>query len=226
VYEIHNDVLKGGSIPTEIGLLDAVKTFSLYNVQQLSQTIPPEISGMVSLETLHLWALPQLGGSIPPEIGTMAKLTRLYIAVNRSLQGSIPPELGNLAGLNRLWLFSNDMLVGTIPEEFGYLNNAEHIRLHSNSLTGPVPSSFTNLVANGIASTLLPGGFRVSNNQCLCFDDIAATPTLLTMMQPYSDASIEVCSITLAAVNHYIARICYQSLTFGSFVPFALPCLT
>jgi hypothetical protein len=197
VYEVHNDIIAESSIPTEIGLLNAVKTFSLYNVQQLVETIPAEISAMTSLENLYLWPLPQIGGSMPPELGTMTKLTRLYIAVNRRIQGSIPPELGNLAKLNRLWLFSNANVVGTILEEFGYLNNAEHIRLHINSLTGPVPSSFTNLVANGIASTLKPGGFRVNNNQCLCFGDVTATPTLLTMMQPYSDASIEMCNTAL-----------------------------
>jgi len=81
-----NDVT--GSIPTEIGLMTGLASFSLANAT--------------------------LTGSIPDEIGNLNQLRRLWL-FNNQLSGSIPQALNNLELLEVVELHGNK-LVGDMPQ--------------------------------------------------------------------------------------------------------------
>ena len=85
---------------------------------QLSGSVPSELGNLDNLRTLSL-SDNQLSGSIPSELGNLANLGVLWLDVNQ-LSGSIPLELGNLANLYSLYLGDNE-LSGSIPLELGNL---------------------------------------------------------------------------------------------------------
>ena len=85
-----------------------------------------------------------LGGSIPMEVGQLRSLEELNLGSNR-ISGEIPATIGKLENLGKLNL-SNNQLSGEIPAELGYLANLRGLYLQGNeSLSGPLPDSFTNL---------------------------------------------------------------------------------
>ncbi|KAF7126859.1 hypothetical protein RHSIM_Rhsim11G0113700 [Rhododendron simsii] len=71
---------------------------------------------------------------------------------SNNFSGSIPPSIGNLSNLYVLDL-TNNSLSGTIPVSSGTapgldkLLNTKHLRLDGNSLTGSVPSQFSNFTS-------------------------------------------------------------------------------
>ena len=154
-----------GSIPSELGNLDNLRTLSLSNNQlsgsipselgdlanlgvlwldgnELSGSIPSELGNLTNLGTLELHDN-QLSGSILSQLGNLANLETLRLDGNQ-LSGSIPSELGNLANLNHLYL-SNNRLSGSIPSELGNLANLNHLYLSNNRLSGSIPSELGNL---------------------------------------------------------------------------------
>ena len=111
----------------------------------LKGTIPTEIGNLQALEKLSL-AFNDLTGTIPTEIGNLQSLTGgLSLAFN-DLTGTIPTEIGNLQALEGLDLDSND-LTGTIPTEIGNLQSLEGLDLHFNKLFGTIPTEIGNLQA-------------------------------------------------------------------------------
>ncbi len=85
-----------------------------------------------------------LGGSIPMDVGQLWTLEELNLGSNR-LSGEIPATIGKLEYLGKLNL-SDNQLSGEIPAELGYLANLRGLFLQDNeSLSGPLPDSFTNL---------------------------------------------------------------------------------
>ena len=103
---------------------------------QLSGSIPSELGTLDNLRTLSL-SDNQLSGSIPSELGNLANLGVLWLDSNQ-LSGPIPSELGNLANLYSLWLNGNE-LSGSIPSELGNLPNLWTLRLDGNQLSGSIP---------------------------------------------------------------------------------------
>ncbi len=85
-----------------------------------------------------------LGGSIPMDVGQLWPLEELNLGSNR-ISGEIPATIGKLEYLGKLNL-SDNQLSGEIPAELGYLANLRELFLQDNeSLSGPLPDSFTNL---------------------------------------------------------------------------------
>lgn len=85
-----------------------------------------------------------LGGSIPMDVGQLWTLEELNLGSNR-ISGEIPATIGKLEYLGKLNL-SDNQLSGEIPAELGYLANLRGLFLQDNeSLSGPLPDSFTNL---------------------------------------------------------------------------------
>ena len=85
-----------------------------------------------------------LGGSIPMDVGQLWPLEELNLGSNR-ISGEIPATIGKLEYLGKLNL-SDNQLSGEIPAELGYLANLRGLFLQDNeSLSGPLPDSFTNL---------------------------------------------------------------------------------
>ena len=85
-----------------------------------------------------------LGGSIPMDVGQLWTLEELNLGSNR-ISGEIPATIGKLEYLGKLNL-SDNQLSGEIPAELGNLANLRGLFLQDNeSLSGPLPDSFTNL---------------------------------------------------------------------------------
>ncbi len=131
-----------GSIPAEIEQLPALSWLQL-NSNQLSGPIPAEL-GNLSLITWLRLEDNQLTGPIPAELGQITQLENLYLSGNR-LGGEIPAELAQLTNLQKLYL-DGAGLTGTVPAELGSLPNLSALLLSGNPLlSGPLPSSFSQL---------------------------------------------------------------------------------
>lgn len=79
----------------------------------ITGTIPTEIGSLTSLASFSV-ANASLRGPIPSEIGNLAQLRRLWLFENE-LTGQIPQELNELKLLEVLELHKND-LIGNMPE--------------------------------------------------------------------------------------------------------------
>jgi gliding motility-associated-like protein len=130
-----------GSLPVEIAGLDSLKIIQLFG-NQLSGELPQELGDMPSLDFLSL-ADNQFTGTIPPVLGNLVKLTFLGLRGNQ-FSGEIPPELGNLSELTNLRL-ENCLLTGPFPPELANLQKLEWLYLNDNQLSGPVPNEITEL---------------------------------------------------------------------------------
>ena len=155
-----------GPIPRELGKLRNLQGLHLYS-NDLSGPIPLELGGLANLAWLELsWN--GLSGPIPPELGRLANLEQLVLGNNgfkgpippelgdltnlmwldlgfNALSGPIPPELGGLARLEVLSLLNNE-LSGSLPSELGRLSYLKELDLtHNTAMSGPLPSSLTNL---------------------------------------------------------------------------------
>lgn len=130
--------------------LEHLRSLSFFNCfssrQQMS--IPPssweKLSG--SLEILEFRSNRGLVGRIPGAIARLSKLESLVIVEN-SMGGELPMELGKLEHLKRLMLSGNHF-VGRIPDSICISSSELLIMdLSRNSLTGPLPSSLSNLTS-------------------------------------------------------------------------------
>ena len=132
-----------GSIPPELGDLQALRTLSLSG-NRLTGEIPPELGGLANLVILNLSDNP-LTGTIPPALGDLTALEWLELS-NTSLRGTIPAKLANLTNLHTLDI-SNNRFTGEIPPELGQLANLEQLDLSGNRLTGAIPLALGDLAA-------------------------------------------------------------------------------
>jgi Leucine-rich repeat (LRR) protein len=122
-----------------------VTNIYLYGNHLLGQ-LPTELGNLSGLLELNL-TTNQLDGGIPPTLGNLHNLLYLHLSDNM-LYGKIPPELGNLVNLRELSLSWNE-LYGGIPYEMGNLLSLTSLSIgHNYQLSGPLPSSLTNLTLN------------------------------------------------------------------------------
>ena len=160
-----------GTVPSEFGLLTALKTLDLGH-NSLSGTMPPQL-GNLALEYLSLSAN-SLSGTLPPQLGSLTALRYLYLggfllqgdglsgtlppqlasltaleafSVDQSrLSGTVPLQLGKLTAMRRLYLYDND-LTGSVPPQLGTLTALAGLRLNGNDLSGTVPPQLGSLTA-------------------------------------------------------------------------------
>ncbi|KAG6516547.1 piriformospora indica-insensitive protein 2-like [Zingiber officinale] len=130
--------------------LDHLRSLSFFNCfssrQRMSipQSSWEKLSG--SLEILEFRSNRGLVGRIPGAIARLSKLESLVIVEN-SVDGELPLELGKLEHLKRLMLSGNHF-AGRIPDSIcGSWSELLIMDLSRNSLTGPLPSSLSNLTS-------------------------------------------------------------------------------
>lgn len=162
-----NNNLKG-TIPSEIGSLQALNTLNLYSNRGITGSIPSSIGQISTLQYVYLYTcsltgtIPsslfdisglrwvsvadnKLSGSIPSNIGNATALTYIGFHVN-DLTGTIPSSICSLANLNSLYLYEN-ALTGSIPSNIGNLSKLINLWLYTNQLTGDIPSSLWNITS-------------------------------------------------------------------------------
>ncbi len=167
-----------GSLPTQIGDLDMLNTFSLYN-NQLTGVIPTEIGNLTNLTVLEM-DNNQLSGDIPTSLGNLTQLTELSFWDNQ-LTGTLPVEISNCTQLTSL-VFEDNLLTGSIPTAYENLTNIKYFWLNGNQLTGDISgifSDWTDLIYFSIGSSYsstgnfnsFTGDVDLSNNSNLklCF---------------------------------------------------------
>jgi Leucine-rich repeat (LRR) protein len=136
-----------GPIPAELGSMGSLTTFYLLGLSNndLSGPIPAELGNLTDLEELMLEDN-QLSGSIPSTFGNLANLDGLYLQ-NNQLSGNLPAELGDLTTIKYLNL-NNNQLEGSLPDAWGGMGDLVELKIQQNPLlSGPIPTSFTNLSA-------------------------------------------------------------------------------
>ena len=155
------------SIPPELGNLSSLHTLQITAavaptdagelldrlLRNGDSTLPPELGNLSNLQSLQISH--SVGGTIPPELGNLANLEVLNVGLN-ALTGSVPPELGNLTNLTHLRLGTwhsgcsgvapMPSLSGPLPAELGNLYYLHVLDVSCQSLDGPMPMTFTNLV--------------------------------------------------------------------------------
>ena len=97
-----------------------------------------------SISTAHN----DLTGEIPDEIGQLSRLEILLMQYNPNLSGPIPVGLKALSNSNAIRKIALQAcnLNGTIPQWIGTeLKSLEYLGLGNNKLSGPVPSTITEL---------------------------------------------------------------------------------
>lgn len=125
-----------------VGLFGQVVILNLNN-NNLGGSIPMDVGQLWTLGELNLGSN-RISGEIPATIGKLEYLGKLNLSDNQ-LSGEIPAELGRLEELEVLALDRNE-LTGELPAELGNLANLRELHLQDNeSLSGPLPDSFTNL---------------------------------------------------------------------------------
>eukprot|EP00543_Licmophora_paradoxa_P000041 CAMPEP_0202449964 /NCGR_PEP_ID=MMETSP1360-20130828/8623_1 /ASSEMBLY_ACC=CAM_ASM_000848 /TAXON_ID=515479 /ORGANISM="Licmophora paradoxa, Strain CCMP2313" /LENGTH=638 /DNA_ID=CAMNT_0049068059 /DNA_START=68 /DNA_END=1984 /DNA_ORIENTATION=+ len=125
----------------------------LVRTNHLSGSIPTTVGFLTSLISFSLSGNPEIHGTIPTELGRLsASLTLLAIENNR-LEGSVPSELGDLTELRVLALRGN-RLGGTIPESLSGLKNLEHFVLGPQIM----PRGFSGTIPESICYALDRGG--------------------------------------------------------------------
>ena len=125
-----------------VGLFGQLTILNLNN-NNLGGSIPMDVGQLWTLGELNLGSN-RISGEIPATIGKLEFLGKLNLSDNQ-LSGEIPAELGRLKELEVLALDRNE-LTGELPAELGNLANLRELHLQENeSLSGPLPDSFTNL---------------------------------------------------------------------------------
>ena len=120
------------------GLFGQVLILNLNN-NNLGGSIPMDVGQLLELEELNLGSN-QISGEIPATIGKLEYLGKLNLSDNQ-LSGEIPAELGNLANLRGLFLQDNESLSGPLPDSFTNLE-LQTLNLDGTELCVPASSEF------------------------------------------------------------------------------------
>lgn len=149
------DVYLSASLPTEVGLLTDLNSFSIRG-NHLSNEVPTELGKLAMLETLNL-SLNRFKGFIPSELGALASLNELFLGSNE-LTGPLPTEIGQATKLFRISLGTN-RLSGDLPTQIGALSELRYIYMESNKLSS-LPSEvglLSNLIVMAIFENSMAG---------------------------------------------------------------------
>ncbi|MBA0706573.1 hypothetical protein Golax_018675 [Gossypium laxum] len=121
-----------GSIPHLVADLPNLETLGLW-MNNFTGVIPENLGRNGRLQVLDL-SSNKLTGTIPPHLCASNEL-RILVLMKNFLFGSIPEELGRCYSLTRVRLGQN-YLNGTIPNGFIYLPQLNLAELHNNYLSG------------------------------------------------------------------------------------------
>jgi hypothetical protein len=161
------DVVQGGFLPADLGLLSSLSIVDLPSIGQVG-TLP---------ETIGLWTdvfyisfhNNSFTGSLPTSIGSWTNMRWFYCS-NNSLTGSLPLVMSSWTQLEALSLTGNS-LSGSLPTSIGQWTRLQHLFLDTNQLSGMLPpsvGSWTYLIT-----------FSVSDNEfpAHCQNPLAVGPT-------------------------------------------------
>lgn len=132
IYKNQATTEGGGTIPTEVGVLQHLVEISCSN-DGLRGRLPSEIGNLKQLRILDL-SDNVLTGALPTQIRKLQHLKLMNIRDN-ALGNSIPSGIGNLKKMEYLDL-SHNKLSGFIPIDFTLMKNLKGLRLDNNSFTG------------------------------------------------------------------------------------------
>lgn len=153
------------SLPSEIGLFTNLQRLWLWESSLMTGTIPTEIGTMDALASIALDAC-QLTGTLPSELGLLKQLSALYLNDNH-LTASIPTELGGLSAMDWNFQLNSNDLTGSIPSELGLLQTVSSFQVHANNLVGSFPSELGQmelLTKLSISNTSITG--TIPNSLC------------------------------------------------------------
>ena len=139
-----------GTIPDEIGKLEAMEDLSMFD-NDIFGTIPASLMTLPELTYLDL-GNNFFTGSIPP---LSSQLEFLYLNQNR-LSGSVPRgENGEEYKLKHLWAHQCQ-LTGPLPGRLANFGHLEQLLLYENQLTSTIPTTLTSHL--DLSSNSLTGG--------------------------------------------------------------------
>jgi hypothetical protein len=150
-----------GSLPSEIGYLNLLNTFSARG-NQLTGTLPDEVGNWQQVNAIDL-SFNKLTGLLPSSCGSLTWLTELTLEMN-AFSGSLPAELGRLGNLFKLALGGNQFQ-GPLFSEIGSLTKLRYLYLELNQFSSlpteigllenlSILSAFENVFQGAIPSEL------------------------------------------------------------------------
>ncbi|XP_058744869.1 probable LRR receptor-like serine/threonine-protein kinase At3g47570 [Vicia villosa] len=209
-----------GVIPKRIGQLTGLTYLNLAN-NLFEGTIPDSIGNLTNLIRLSLQEN-QLSGNIPTSIGNLAVLSEFYLADNK-LEGRIPFTLRYCTQMQKLDICDNK-LSGEIPNQtFGYLEGLINLFLYNNSLTGLIPSEFSNLKHLSqlyLHSNKLSGEIPNALASCLSLTDLGLGRNFLHGSIPLFLTSLKSLEVLDISYNNFSSTIPFQleNLTFLNYL--------
>ena len=150
----------GGTIPTEIGRLQRLKTLFMsqccnYNgggyTTKISGTIPSEVGNLVSLETIRFYNTAKLSGKLPHEFGNMVNMRILELHGSKKVSGTLPAGIANWQRVGYFNMEESWQLSGRLPEKLGNMTalGGSGFTL-SAKISGTIPPGIGNLQNVGV----------------------------------------------------------------------------
>ncbi len=143
----------------------------------LNGTLPDEMGWLNAVGTLHIYGNPDLTGSLPEGMGDMGGVANLSLQSN-GLSGSIPASWGNMAWINEIEMYAMG-LTGPYPPEWAHLEHLWVLKIYGNELTGnpfSEDTELTNLFLVQINGNKFSGelpdwlGRKLANRELWMFD--------------------------------------------------------
>ncbi|KAL8128934.1 hypothetical protein V2J09_018089 [Rumex salicifolius] len=131
-----------GTVPVEIGMLDALQSLTLAG-DSLTGSIPPTLANLTALRLLNI-SNNSFSGSLPASVFSRMLDLQVVDAYNNNLTGPLPVDVVGLKKLRILRLGGN-YFTGEIPENYSEIQSLERLELNTNSLTGRIPASLSRL---------------------------------------------------------------------------------
>lgn len=188
------DMMLGGTLPSELSLLANSLEHIILEGNELVGIIPKEFEELSNLATLRL-RQNNIEGSVSIDVGKLLKLeildlgnntltggipysivdldflTELHLDYN-SISGQIPWEIGDLEATLTTLALSDNNLSGWVPDGLANLNNLQVLTLGNNKLSGDLPKDVCRFRDLEVLSV------DCEAQGCECCTECASSPTI------------------------------------------------